>query len=290
MKRIILVLAALLAASSAFAASIYATSPAPTNIYALDQTYSATIFTNTAGKVSVSSTISGPTLVLLIAGQSICASSSPTSYTPVNANAHALNIADGIVYKATDPLLGTTGITASTFGGSWPSRLADKIITDAKFPRVILVPVCIGGTAIFDWTPSGVWNGRLRVALLRIRSMGWIGNANVTYRAVWDQGQGDTPPSTTTQQQWQDRFAQVVTTINSFGIGAPKICVPQDTWAGGPNATIRAAQAAVVDNIQIFSGGDLDTLTGANRQVDNLHLSDLGAANAAALIEPCVAP
>ena len=290
MRRFLAAAFLLWSAVATSAGNLVAFGPGPTNIYALDQTYAATIFTDTTGKISVSSVISGPTLVLLIVGQSICASSSPTPYTPVNANAHALNIADGVVYKATDPLLGDTGITVSTFGGGWPSRVADNIITHGKFPRVILVPVCIGGTSIIDWTPAGVWNGRLRVALLRIRSMGWIGNVNVTYRAVWDQGQGDTPPINTTQAQWQSRFAEIVTTINSFGIGAPKICVPQDTWAAGANATIRAAQAAVVDNIQIFSGGDFDTLTGANRQGDNLHFSDLGAANAATLIEPCIAP
>lgn len=264
--------------------------PGPTNIYALDQTYSAQIFSDTSGKVSVSSAISGKTLVLLVVGQSICASSTPTAYTPSNANAHALNIADGVVYKATDPLLGTTGMTASTFGGSYLSRLANKIITDGKFPRVILVPVCIGGTAIADWTPAGIWNGRLRVALLRIRSMGWVGDPNVTFRMIWDQGQGDI--GGTTQAAWQSSFQQVVATINGMGVGRPdKIVVPQDTWNGSTsNAIIRAAQAGVVDNVQIFLGGDFDTLTGANRAPDNLHLSDAGAAAAAAIIEPFIAP
>ncbi|MCK1445434.1 hypothetical protein IVB43_23905 [Bradyrhizobium sp. 48] len=284
-----------LLAVQAHAAGIPSASPAPSNIYSLDYTTAIQpTYETLAGKVSVSCALTPgqTTLVLLIVGQSITADSAPTPYTPTNATAHQLNISDGNCYKAIDPLLNTTGQPPDgmTWGGSYPSRLADNIITHAKFQRVIIVYADIGGTSVNDWSPLGPWSGRLRVALLRIRSMGWVGSANVTFRAIYDQGQGDVALGTS-QAAWQASFQQVKATINAFGLGSPKICMPNDTlFSGVQSPTIRAAQQASWDNVQVFSGGDFDTLTGTNRQADGTHPSDLGAANMAAKIEPCVAP
>jgi hypothetical protein len=51
-------------------------------------------------------------------------------------------------------------------------------------------------------------------------------------------------------------------------------------------SNITGAQAAVVDNVTVFASGNIDSLTGTavNRQADDLHLSDAGAAAAATLI------
>lgn len=265
-----------------------------TDIYALDYaTPTQPWYTDTSGKGGAqSATISQPTLVLLVVSQSISASSTPTAYTPVNALAQQLSIIDGNVYRAIDPILGTTGQPPSgtTYGGSVLSRLADQIITDGKFSRVVIVPAVIGGTSVKDWSPDGPWSGRLRVALLRIRSMGWSGDANVTFRVLYDQGQQDVVLGTS-QSAWQASFAKIVGTINGFGLGTPKICVAQDTMVSNvTNSTIRAAQSAVVDNVQVFSAGDLDTLTGTTNRQDGIHLTDAGAVNAVAILKSCIAP
>lgn len=296
MRLIYFVAAFFLIVNSALAAG-FSSSPAPSNIYSLDYTTAAqgNIYSDTSGKGGVqSASITGgqSTLVLLVVSQSISASSTPTAYTPTNALAQQLNINDGNVYKAIDPLLGTTGQppSGSTFGGSVTSRLIDSIITASKFARVIAIPVSIGGTTVNDWSPLGPWNGRLRVALLRIRSMGWIGNPDVTFRVLYDQGTNDNTAGTS-QAAWQASFQQVVAFINSFGLGKPKICIAQDTMASNvTSSAIRAAQSAVVDNVQIFSAGDWDTLTGGTNRQDGTHLTDAGAASAAGLARPCVAP
>ncbi|MDI1264039.1 MAG: sialate O-acetylesterase [bacterium] len=283
------------ACSAALAANLGGFTSTPSNLYDLGYNPSAQAwYTDTSGKTSVSCSITGgqSTLVLLVVSQSIPANSAPTAYTPSNATAHALSVIDGNCYRATDPLLGGTGQPPSgaTFGGSYVSKLADKIITDGKYQRVIVVVSSIGGTSAADWAPTGPWNAHLRTALLRIRQKAYVGNADVTYRVLYDQGTTDAVNGTS-QANWQASFQQIVGTINGFGLGAPKICVSIDTMAtNATNATIQAAQQAVVDNVQIFQAGNLDTLTGGNRQADGTHLSDTGTTNAAALNEPCVAP
>jgi hypothetical protein len=54
--------------------------------------------------------------------------------------------------------------------------------------------------------------------------------------------------------------------------------VCQETWAGGvTSAGIRAAQAAIVNNVNVFSAGDLDSFNATYRQPsDNLHFIDVG--------------
>ena len=48
---------------------------------------------------------------------------------------------------------------------------------------------------------------------------------------------------------------------------------------------IQAGQAALVDNVNVFFGGDIDSLTTAtNRQADGTHLNDTGAASATTAI------
>ena|SRR5215475_9118452 len=43
------------------------------------------------------------------------------------------------------------------------------------------------------------------------------------------------------------------------------------------DTTIQAAQTALVDNVQCFGGGNIDSLTGtANRQADGTHLTTAG--------------
>lgn len=263
---------------------IMPSAPASTDNYALFD-HAFTGFTDTTGKTVVSSSITGgeATLVLLALGQSLTTNATPTPFTPTSPKVHNLNIYDGITYRAVDPLLGTAGT-----GGNYLSRLGDKLISDGSFARVILVPAAIGGTYIHDWIPSGLFDHRARVALKRIRAQGWVGNADVTFRVLWEQGQGDTAAGIGTLQAiWQARFQQIVGTINGFGLGTPQITVPKDTMVANViDATIRAAQAAVVDNVQVFAGPDFDTLTGVTNRSDGTHPSDTGADNFASLIQP----
>lgn len=234
-------------------------------------------FKSESGLTSKSATISTKTLVLLAAGQSIGANSAPTPFTPVNSTVDMLNPYDGLVWGAKDPLLGASGT-----GGNYTARLADRLVTDGKFARVIIVAVAAGGTSAFDWSTSGVQNQRLRVACNLVKSLGWIGNANASFGIIYDQGQQDAAISTPAAT-WEVEFANIKDSIDGLGCTFPWF-VPTDTMlANLTNSTIQGAQAAVVDAVSIFAGANTDSLTGTNRQADGTHLSNAGSAANAAL-------
>jgi lysophospholipase L1-like esterase len=44
------------------------------------------------------------------------------------------------------------------------------------------------------------------------------------------------------------------------------------------STAVQAAQVGIVDNVTIFSGGDLDSFNATYRQADNTHPNDTGAA------------
>lgn len=236
----------------------------------------AAFFKTETGLTAKSSTISTKTLVLIAAGQSIGANSAPTPFMPVNSTVDMLNPYDGLVWGAKDPLLGATGS-----GGNYTTRLADKLVTDGKFARVIIVSITSGGTSAFDWSTNGVQNQRLRVACNLIKSLGWIGNANASFGIIYDQGQQDASIATAAAT-WENEFANIKASIEGLGCSIPWF-VPTDTMLTNvTNATIQGAQAAVVAS-SVYAGPNTDGLTGANRQADGTHLSDLGAAANAGL-------
>jgi hypothetical protein len=284
MTRILAALLAILLSATFATAQSFGGGVAPSNIYAIndnvsDQAGGGSIpgFQNIAGYTPVSGTITGSTFVLVAIGQSIGTNRAPTPYTPVNALVQNLNPYDGLIYTAKDPLLGPNNT-----GGNYNTRLADKLITDGKFPRVIIVPVPIGGTSVLDWTPAGVMNQRLRAACLWIRSYGWIGNANVKFGVIYDQGQADVTLGTGSAL-WQSRYAQVKASFVALGCYFDWF-VPIDTMITNvTDPTIQAAQAAVVGG-RTFAAWNTDSLTGGtNRQADGIHLSDVGSASNAAL-------
>lgn len=230
-----------------------------------------------AGLTLKSSAISTDTLVLFVAGQSLVANTAPTVFTPVNSNVDMLSIYTGNVLGAKDPLIG-----AAAGGGNYITRLADKLVTDGKFARVIIVALAPGGVEAFDWSTSGVLNQRLRVACRWAHQHGWVGNANAQFGVIFQLGQQDAIVGTSSAT-WQAHFANIKASVDGLGCSGWKWFVPQDTMLGGAtNSTIRAAQSAVVGG-DVIAGWDMDSLTGTNRQVDNTHLSDAGSAAAALL-------
>ncbi|MDB5584809.1 MAG: hypothetical protein JWR80_9985 [Bradyrhizobium sp.] len=238
-------------------------------------------FTSTAGKTSVPSpTLPATTLVLIVAGDSIAANSLPTPRTPTNTTAVLqLNIYDNTVYQAKDPLLGASGLT----GGNYATYLADKLVTDAKFAQVILVPVDIGGTTSFDWSPDGLLHQRARVACWLIRGKGWLTNSNLRFGTIYNLGVNEAPLGTTSAQ-FQARYNAWLAAMVAYGCDFDTFVPVNTRLSNVTNATIAGAQAAVVGG-KTYAGPNTDTLTatGSNLQADNTHLSDAGGSNNANL-------
>lgn len=225
-------------------------------------------------------------LILIIAGQSNRQAITPTAYTLSNASAiDNFSIYDSAVYAYADPPIGSS---VSTGGGGGPGhlggRIADKFVTAGSFARVIVVPVAIGGASAADYATGGLSN-RLCVAMGRLQAR--FGSAltdpNVTIAIEW--GQGETDGSIgTTQIAYTASINTIVTTVRACGFSG-RFFVALETWlVGVTSATIRAAQAGVVNGTTIYQSGDIDTLNAGSRQADNTHLTDAGAASAATLI------
>lgn len=71
---------------------------------------------------------------------------------------HNLNISNGGIYDAVDPLLGPDS-GAGNYGG----RLADKLIDGDVCDRVILAPMAHSGSSVAQWAAAGVLHGRIAV-------------------------------------------------------------------------------------------------------------------------------
>lgn len=205
-------------------------------------------------------------LLLITAGQSNIANTGVTNYTPTHASAIGnFNSYDGSLYAYADPLLGPSGNTANMVG-----RLADQIISAGLFDRVIVVPLAVGGSTVAQWAPGGILDNRLSIALARLKGRGIV---NPTMALLWGQGESEVG---TSQNDYETAFNSMISSVVSAGFTG-RVFVAQQTWFGGvTKSAIRAAQAAVVDNVTIFAGPDADALGSSYRQVDNTHFNDAG--------------
>jgi hypothetical protein len=217
--------------------------------------------------------------VFVIAGQSNCGNNVDTAYVPTNAaKIDNLDINDGGMYAAADPLLGCTTNLLIAGQGNLFTRFADKVITAGIFARVILIPVGVGGTPISSWQTGGGFSNRTVVAARRAHAVGLSVTA-----FIWMQGESDTVNGTL-QAAYAAGLAQVIAAPRAEGYNAPWFIGKCSYITGGVSAAVQAAQAAAVNGTDIFAGANTDTLTGGtNRQADLTHFNAVGADAAATL-------
>ena len=186
------------------------------------------------------------------------------------ANIHNLNLYDGGLYAGADPLLGCQNIPTRGPGNIF-TRMADKLITDGKYTDVVLVSVGIGGSPVNAWATDPTLNRRATVGAGRAAAIGLKVSA-----FLWMQGEADTA---TSQASYATDLATVISMPRIAGLNAPWL-IGKCTYALGAVApAVQAAQAGIVNGIDIFAGANTDTLTGTavNRQADDTHFSDAGA-------------
>lgn len=221
-------------------------------------------------------------LILITAGDSNMASVGPSGFTPTNASVvDNFNIYDGANYAAVDPLLGQT--LSSLGNGGIAARVADQIVTAASFPRVIVVPCAVGGSTSAMWAAGGVLYGRLNVVMARLAARGITpATTNVTFALVYQIGANEHGIA---QATFQANVAQTIAKAKDAGFSGRVFIPKYSIAANAADATIVAAQTALVDNVNYFDGGNIDSLTGGtNRQADGTHLTAAGQASAATLI------
>jgi carbohydrate esterase-like sialic acid-specific acetylesterase len=149
-------------------------------------------------------------------------------------------------------------------------RMADKLIDDGVFDRVILANACVGATTILDWVSTPSLHRRLIVAPRRLAAVGLAVSA-----FLWMQGEGD---HGTSQANYASRLATLIGTPRAEAFNAPWLIGLCTYTEGATDANVRAAQAAAVNGVDIFAGADTDTLTGTTiyRAPDNIHFKDGG--------------
>jgi len=234
-------------------------------------------------------------LVLIGSGQSLSGDNSGTAFTPVNpTKIDNLTILNGGIYQASDPLAGPINDCVSCGPGNFLLRVADTLITNNLFDRVIIVPIGVGGTTVGSWE-TGTQSDRFKVAYARLAAKGIVpGLANTTFVICWIQGEQDNANGTT-QSSYFNSLTNVIANARAVGFTQALVpfFVPLETWSTGTtSAAVRAAQAAIVNpSANIQAGPDMDTYNGntcgpsanaACRQADNTHPTANGGYSMAA--------
>lgn len=253
-------------------------SSADPNAFAPGNVATVSDYTDIGGKTLYAGSLAGA-CVLVIAGQSLAMNIVPTAYVPTHSTVANLNIYDGAVYGAHDPLLGCSSlIPPTTKPGNFAGRLADAIITSGAFTTVVLVTVAVGGTKVGEWSGIGGYGTRITAALSRLSNRGLAPTA-----ILWAQGESDNLAQTPLDT-YASQLGQLIANSRVSGYRGPWF-VCRETWIGGvTDAAIQNAQVEIVDHAAgIWAGPDTDSLDASYRQADNTHLNDAGAAAWASL-------
>lgn len=215
------------------------------------------------------------TAVLILTGQSNATNRMPaTYYTPTNiSKVDLFNQFDGGTYVGTDPLPGCGDWPNS---GHWFGRVADGLINDGVFDRVIMVPMAVGATAIAYHAPGGVLYPNMAMVHRRLSAVGLTPTA-----ILWMQGESDTLLGTS-QASYSASLSAMIQGLRDNGYGTPWLLSKCTRREIGTSAAVRASIDAAINNVDVFAGPDLDTLSGSTyRDADNTHLTPAGGIAAA---------
>lgn len=212
-------------------------------------------------------------LFLIYIGQSTDSNISPTAYSPANPNAiDNLNIYDGAIYKAVDPLLGASiGLTGNL--GNPCTVLLDALVTAGSFDRTICAPIAIDGSIGVEWA-TGQNSTRAPVAAYRFLQLRDANNfpvtcstTHVTCAVICCYGETDNLDGTT-QASWVATFTTLRNNVIAAGFSPARWFVARKTLFGVTSPAIEAAQwnnapSGVINNsIGIFQGANADAITG----------------------------
>lgn len=214
------------------------------------------------------------TAVLLLIGQSNAANHSNFK-SASNFRHRVFNYFDGHCYVASSPLLGATGER----GEGW-TPLADMLVSQGIFEKVILIPAGIGGSAVSRWQKGGDLNRML---------LDVIDQAARQYRithVLWHQGESDYAAATSSED-YRSMFLSLVDSLRDAGVAAPvyvAVATRCGPASGDPSDNpVAAAQKGLPDASRgIFPGPDTDSAILDIDRYDGCHLAITGIAKFAA--------
>lgn len=243
--------------------------------------------TSIAGKTQVSPRLNGAlkNIILVTIGQSNSVNIGPSAYTPSNSSIDQINLLNGGVYTAADPLVGC--YYDVFYGpGNYALRLADKMRTAGWADRAIILPIAVPGTYVADWARGGAVNHRIRAASKRLLNLGYTPSA-----WIWQQGEIDNQFATS-QAAYSASLASVIATIrDDWSTSVPIFITKSSYYNDTTAANVTNAQVAAVDHPNgIWLGADADSLTTAGGyRVDGTHWTNTGADQFATLTKNAMA-
>jgi|GEM_PF-6923616 len=253
----------------AFGQGVGSGGSAPPNLYAAPGNGESARFTSTSGLTLSSAALTANTFVQIIVGQSLGGSHVQGNYVATQ-DCRVVNLTgDRKIY------LDNTGQEepGSTFSPrgyqGWPiyssmwAKECDLLIAGGKFDRVITINPSSAGQPIASFMPNGQLGYLLPLAFFTLNELG-IKPSRVN-AIIMMEGESD-GINGTSQANYQAAMGQWFTIAANFGF-VGKWIVPLESYAYGcTSATIRAAQAAVVNGTTIIQGPDFDTLVGAGNR------------------------
>jgi hypothetical protein len=250
-----------------------------------------TTYVDVSGKTARSTSINPAekTLVLITAGQSLGTDNITDTFTPTNGSKLDNYLwVNGTIWAATTPLVGTSWNGTVGTSVNFNHKVADGIISNGKFDRVIIVPTNMAGTTVSYWAaeatapPSGFY--RLILAAAKKLAAQGITPATpgVKFLVKWNQGEADTLVSTS-QASYTADFNKLMA-LCANDLPGVKWMVAKESWyIGSVSTNVQNAQLALVDNVTVFAGENMDSLDATNRIGDNTHLNATGGNAAAAM-------
>lgn len=236
---------------------------------------------NVAGKIPRSSylTAGQSTCVLISKGQSNFTSLGfAPGYNIVNPSVNDnFNVYDGGVYASVFPLLGCTSNNFGTDNNNVPGRVADLLISNGKYQRVIHAPLAISGSTAAEWS-TGDCSKRMTICIQRLAAI------NLTPTVIIDmQGEVDNALGTTAVAYRAMKQTEVQT-VRNLGCTAPWLVGICSYNGGTVSDEVRTGQFQSADvGLNILHGADTDFLTAPTYRLDGTHLNATGNTAAANL-------
>jgi len=205
--------------------------------------------------------ITNKTLIIFTFGQSNSANHGGEKYYQTNKN--ITNYFDGKFFLASDPLLGSTGISGSVW-----TNFGDKLIKNSLAESVILITAGVGSSSIKDWSSGGQLNKMLINRLNDLKK----NNLNIEY-FLWHQGESDVSLST---DAYLNKLINIINLTKEY-FPKSKFLVAQATSCGIVtfSPSIQKAQNIITKKDNVFLGPNTDQI-GYKDRFDGCHLSARG--------------
>lgn len=243
-----------------------------------------TSYSTTTGRTLNNSPISAGerALILLNVSQSNAGNWLDNNYTVTNTGkVFSLSTASGDCYQTADPVLGSTGT-----GGCIEGKIGDLCFNAGPWVKIVFCNISVGATTVADWRSTrtaankGRLHHRLQAGIRRVRSFAALQPATAILNiGIFSMiGESDNFEGTS-QAVWEAGFREMVAARTGLNVNWPWF-VGKCTYHQGTTSTaVRAAQAAVVDNVTIFAGADTDDIT--DRDAEDVHFNNTGRDTAA---------